>query len=154
MKDEKTTRILHIELHNCTGCPYLDWEENQSCSNNSGWSVCGLVKYGSGYKRHIVQNIMRPTEFPEWCPLEKSQKTEPENGLQGEKTKKFFRVVDEDSGHVLGYCDDESKEEAKQHGGDCAVFREIAMEQFIKETGELKRVWSERPIIFSHLDSK
>lgn len=53
---------LVIELRSCKGCPYLQWEEDNSCSNNSGWSKCGNMD------RFIAQNTKEP-EFPFWCPI-------------------------------------------------------------------------------------
>jgi len=54
-------RILIKTIYTCGQCPYMEWEDDNSCSNNAGSSIC--TKWG----KHISNN--KNPDIPEWCPL-------------------------------------------------------------------------------------
>ncbi len=55
-------KILMMHIEHCNKCPFFIWEENNSCSNHSGWSKCNKEN------RYIERDTAFP-EFPSWCPL-------------------------------------------------------------------------------------
>ncbi len=53
---------IELDIKTCNECPFYKWDEDNSCSNDSGVSYCKKAK------ENIQWNDKYP-KIPKWCPL-------------------------------------------------------------------------------------